>query len=239
VNKSDPNGHNFLSSFFGVDKPASDKSSSGSGSGSDSKPKTEKPKTEKSAADANKEALKKEELKEKKQCKEGCAKPVAWFINDVDGDGIPDGGGEIVAKPFAGGLWGGGCGLPCGKNSDFVSPQKGVPGLSNQKPAPKAPDFEVAPNGTVLPVPKGATGPSPVVNPSGKTTGSAFTGGSGGNGMSPNTNTLRMMDPTPPRGSSPGYPNGYGAYSNSAGQGVNPYTGRTIPNSDPNRHIPF
>jgi hypothetical protein len=103
VNKSDKNGHNFWSSFFGVDKPVSDKSSSGSGSGSDSKPKTEKPKTEKSAADANKEALKKEELKEKKQCKEGCAKPVAWFINDVDGDGIPDGGGEIVPEPFAGG----------------------------------------------------------------------------------------------------------------------------------------
>jgi len=46
-----------------------------------------------------------------------------------------------------------------------------------------------------------------VINDFGNQTGVAFTGGAGGaNGQ---VNTLRLMDPTPPRGASPGYPNGY------------------------------
>ena len=36
---------------------------------------------------------------------------------------------------------------------------------------------------------------------------------------------------TSPKGASPGYPNGYIKYENSSGQGVDPYTGRTLPNS--------
>jgi len=48
---------------------------------------------------------------------------------------------------------------------------------------------------------------------------------------------MRTMDPTPPRGASPGYPNEYIKYENSAGQGVDPYTGRTIPNSQ--SHFPI
>ncbi len=93
----------------------------------------------------------------------------------------------------------------------------------------KAPDFVVSPGGTAFPVPKGATGPTPVINPAGNQTGSAFTGGSGGaNGQ---VSTMRMMNPTPPRGASPGYPNGYIKYENPSGQGVNPYTGRTLPDS--------
>ena len=92
-----------------------------------------------------------------------------------------------------------------------------------------APNFIVAPNGTVFPVPKGATGPSPVVNPGGNHTGTAYTGGSGGvNGQ---VDTIRIMNPTPARGNSPGYPNGYIKYENRGGQGVDPYSGRTVPNS--------
>ncbi|WP_211237664.1 hypothetical protein [Shewanella colwelliana] len=89
--------------------------------------------------------------------------------------------------------------------------------------------------GFAYPVPKGAAGPTPVVNPGGKTTGSAFTNGKGGaNGK---VDTMRIMNPTPPRGKSPGYPNGYIKYENKSGQGVDPYTGRTISNKD--SHYPI
>lgn len=103
------------------------------------------------------------------------------------------------------------------------------------KASDKAPDFVVSPGGTAFPVPKGASGPSPVVNPGGKTTGSAFTGGKGGaNGK---VDTMRIMNPTPPRGNSPGYRNGYIKYENKSGQGVDPYTGRTLSNKD--SHFPI
>jgi len=42
------------------------------------------------------------------------------------------------------------------------------------------------------------------------------------------------MDPTPAKGNSPSYPNGYIKYENAASQkpqGVDPYSGRTLPNS--------
>jgi hypothetical protein len=93
------------------------------------------------------------------------------------------------------------------------------------------PSFIVTANGTVFPMPSGAVGPGPVNSGNGF----SFTGGSGGNGLSPQTTGLRIMDPTPR------YPNGYGVYMNSAtptAQTVNPYTGRTIPPSDPLAHIP-
>ena len=97
-----------------------------------------------------------------------------------------------------------------------------------------APDFIVSSDGTVFPVPEGAQGPIPVVNQAGNQTGLAYTGGSGG--INRQVNTMRIMDPTPPRGNSPGYPNGYIKYENRLGQGVDPYTGRTIPNS--HSHFP-
>ncbi len=94
------------------------------------------------------------------------------------------------------------------------------------------PGFVVGPTGIVFPVPPGAVGPTPVINPNGVQTGVAFTGGSGGaNGQ---VNTIRIMDPTPPRGASPGYPNGYVTYQNGTGPGaqaVDPYTGQTVPRS--------
>jgi filamentous hemagglutinin len=101
-----------------------------------------------------------------------------------------------------------------------------------------APNFIVSSGGTVYPVPNGATGPTPVLNPGGNQTGVAFTGGAGGeNGK---VSTIRIMDPTQPRGASPGYPDGYVKYENSAQpkpQGVDPYTGKTLPNSQ--SHFPI
>ncbi|WP_256858937.1 polymorphic toxin type 10 domain-containing protein, partial [Leptospira kirschneri] len=104
--------------------------------------------------------------------------------------------------------------------------------------ATNRPDFIVSPNGTAFPVPKGVTGPTPVINPNGKITGSAFTGGKGGaNGQ---VSTMRIMDPTPAKGNAPGYPNGYIKYENSASprpQGVDPYTGKTLSNTQ--SHFPL
>ena len=94
----------------------------------------------------------------------------------------------------------------------------------------------VTPGGDAVQVYSGASGPSPVVNGSGNVTGHQYQGGSGGEGMSPNTTGVRITDPTPSRGASPGYPNGYVSYNNSANpkpQTVNPQTGRTAPKSDP------
>lgn len=104
----------------------------------------------------------------------------------------------------------------------------------NAQPQP-GPRFVVTPKGTAIPVPEGATGPVPVVNPAGKTTGFAYTGGKGGaNGK---VSTVRIMDPTPPRGASPGYPNGYAKYENAAKQGVDAVSGKTLPNSE--SHLPL
>ncbi len=51
---------------------------------------------------------------------------------------------------------------------------------------------------------------------------------------------MRIMNPTDARGSSPGYPDGYIKYENSVQpkpQGVDPYTGKTLPNSQ--SHFPI
>lgn len=104
----------------------------------------------------------------------------------------------------------------------------GYMGGNNITPT-RTPNYIVTPNGTLYPVPPGAQGPSPVINPAGNTTGTAYTGGQGGaNGQVCN---IRIMNPTPPRGNSPGYPKGYIKYENPMGQGVDPYTGKTLPNS--------
>jgi len=100
-------------------------------------------------------------------------------------------------------------------------------------------DFVVTEAEDAIPVPKGASGPVPVINKQGKTTGFAFEGGSGGHGLDPRVSNVRIMDPTPPGGKSPGYPGGYVTYENRVGQGVNPRTGRTVADSDPSRHIPL
>lgn len=110
--------------------------------------------------------------------------------------------------------------------------------VHNQSATPpgsgKAPNFLGQENGPAIPVPDGATGPTPTAN--GK--GFAYTGGKGGNGLDSRVENMRVMDPTKPSGPSPGYPNGYVNYSNKGGQAVNPYTGKTVAKSDPWWHIP-
>ncbi len=97
------------------------------------------------------------------------------------------------------------------------------------------PSFVVTPKGEAIPVPKGAVGSTPALN--GK--GFQYTGGSGGPGLAPKVTGVRIMDPTPPKGRSPGYPGGNVSYFNKANQTVNPTTGRTISPSDPMWHIPL
>lgn len=108
-----------------------------------------------------------------------------------------------------------------------AAPSAPTPAAAPTKPS--GPSYVVSANGTAFPVPAGASGPTPVINPAGKQTGVAFTGGAGGsNGQ---VATMRMMDPTPPRGNSPGYPAGYIKYENAGKQGVDPLSGKTLPNS--------
>jgi hypothetical protein len=90
----------------------------------------------------------------------------------------------------------------------------------------------------VIPVPHGASGPHPVRSGAGF----QYTGGRGGSGLHPNVSGVRIMDPTPPKGPSPGYPHGYVNYFNAAkptAQSVHPYTGRTLSKGDPYWHIPI
>jgi RHS repeat-associated protein len=92
------------------------------------------------------------------------------------------------------------------------------------------PNFVVTPGGTAFPVPAGSRGPVPVANAAGRVTGNAFVGGRGGaNGQ---VATMRIMNPVPARGNSPAYPNGYIKYENCSRQGVDPVTGKTLPNSE-------
>ena len=75
-------------------------------------------------------------------------------------------------------------------------------------------------------IPEGATGPIPTRGP-----GMQFTEGSGGYGLDPRVENVRIMDATEQHGARVIYENG-------AGQTVNPYTGRTIPKTDPWAHMP-
>lgn len=59
-----------------------------------------------------------------------------------------------------------------------------------------------------------------------------FTGGSGGNGLDPRVTGVRIMDANNNQGAR-------AVYMNQSGQTVNPYTGRTVPNSDPFAHFYF
>ena len=104
----------------------------------------------------------------------------------------------------------------------------------------RTPDFAATENGDVIPLPAGSRGPVPVRSrTSGQTTGSAYVEGSGGGSLDPAVSDVRIMGPTPARGGSPGYPDGYVTYGRSTGQTVNPRTGRTVSRGDPAAHIPL
>jgi hypothetical protein len=54
---------------------------------------------------------------------------------------------------------------------------------------------------------------------------------------------MRIMDPTPAKGTNPGYPTGYVKYENAVtpknpkAQGVDPYSGRTVPPAQAHKPI--
>jgi hypothetical protein len=100
-------------------------------------------------------------------------------------------------------------------------------------PALPTPNFIVSPGGTAFPVPDGAMRGSVRT---GK--GFAYRDGSGGYGFSPDTTGLRLMDPVLPPRRYP-YPNGYGVYMDRNDLTIDPFTGRTILDSDDLAHIPF
>lgn len=65
-----------------------------------------------------------------------------------------------------------------------------------------------------------------------KGSGMMYEGGSGGSGMDKRVTGVRIMDASATQGRRINY-------MNAQGQTVNPWTGRTISNSDPSGHIPF
>jgi RHS repeat-associated protein len=98
--------------------------------------------------------------------------------------------------------------------------------------ASRGPSFIAHPGGDVVPVPRGATGPTPTQSGAGV----QFTGGSGGGlGLNSRVTGIRVMDPT--FGGPYPHPHGYVVYMNRMGQTVHPYTGHTIPNSHPMAHL--
>jgi RHS repeat-associated protein len=159
------------------------------------------------------------------------AEPVLKLVSTVVRPLRPVAAAISMAKPGA---------PPAPSPSAAAAPPAGAPAVGQgagavAPPSASRTDFVVSPGGTAFPVPKGAAGPTPVINPAGNQTGVAFTGGQGGqNGQ---VSTMRIMDPTPPRGGSPGYPNGYVTYQNQSRQAVDPYTGETV--SRANAHFPI
>ena len=121
--------------------------------------------------------------------------------------------------------------LPAGNQPLALPPGPERLALPPGSTPPRGPDFIVHPNGEIIPVPTGATGPTPA--DTGR--GFQFTGGSGGHGLDPRVTGVRVMDPVT-SGKYP-KPNGYASYMNQTGQTVDPGSGRTIPRSDPNAHI--
>ncbi len=90
-----------------------------------------------------------------------------------------------------------------------------------------APGFIVTPEGELIVVPKGATGPTPTRAP-----GVQYIGGSGGSGLDKRVTGVRIMEGTEKQGPRV-------VYMNESGQTVNPSTGRTVPKSDPAAHLPL
>ncbi len=92
----------------------------------------------------------------------------------------------------------------------------------------KSPSFVVNSSGQAVAIPKGATGPSMPL----RGTGMVYDGGSGGFGMDQKVSGVRIMDANANQGRRVNY-------INNQGQTVNPFTGRTVPRTDPSSHLPY
>jgi RHS repeat-associated protein len=138
------------------------------------------------------------------------------------GGGGAGGGGPGGGGPGGGGAGGGGAGggASGGGGGGPPEPIKGPP-----PPKGDGPNFVVTPNGDVIPIPGGATGPYPTNAP-----GMWYRGGSGGPGFNSRTTDVRIM-----RGNSNQGPRA--VYMNQSGQTVSPFTGRTVPYSHPHAHF--
>jgi hypothetical protein len=96
--------------------------------------------------------------------------------------------------------------------------------------AVSGPRFIAKSNGEAVRIPDGASGPIPVRSGNGF----QFTDGSGGGPLDSRVAGIRVMDPV--ISGKYLYPHGYVSYFNELGQTVSPFTGRTIPPSDPHWH---
>ena len=170
---------------------------------------------------------------------------IAGVVDRVLAPFMPGSQGEFVAMakfaPFALGMpmvVGGGAGASAipGAATEQGAAAGGATRAVGEATGPglNAPDFVVTQRGEAITVPTGATGPYPTEG-----AGFQYKGGSGGPGLDPQVSNVRIMDPTLPRGPSPGYPGGYVSYSNVGGQTVNPFTGQTVPPTDPMWHMPL
>jgi hypothetical protein len=100
------------------------------------------------------------------------------------------------------------------------------------KGASKGTDFVVTSKGQAIPIPDGAKGPNPTINPKGKEAGFEYTGGKGGKGMNERVSGVRIMDPSQNQGRR-------ASYMNERRQTVDPATGKTTKKEDPQGHLPL
>lgn len=143
--------------------------------------------------------------------------------------GTPEQKGEVVGQAVYGVAEGVAFSKGAGLVADAMKGLKTTATVEKVVEKVKSPSFVVDQSGQAFPVPKGASGPTPVINQAGNQTGVAFTGGTGGaNGQ---VSTMRIMNPTPARGNAPAYQNGYIKYENTSKQGVDPYSGKTLSNT--------
>ncbi|WP_198938730.1 hypothetical protein [Mycobacterium sp. NS-7484] len=142
-------------------------------------------------------------------------------------DDVPSGGHHTPDTPVAPDT-----DAPSAGHTDLDPGSTGSPGDGPGISHPQ-PEAIVGPGNESLPVvPPGATG---TVADNGK--GMVYEIPAGTEGLDSRVARVRVMDPTTTGDYQ--YPGGYVSYENSAGQAVNPVTGRTISRSDPYWHIPL
>ena len=96
--------------------------------------------------------------------------------------------------------------------------------VASSRVTSSSPNFLVTPKGEAIRSPSGAQGPFATRAP-----GAQYTGGSGGNGLSPRVTGVRIMQGNNNQGPRV-------IYMNKSGQSVVPQSGKTAPKNDPNIH---